>query len=230
MSINFKKYAPKKGHVLCLKSLQANLIASHNDFQWPSKGKCIAPDWKPTTACGNGLHAFLWGAGDGDLRCKDEDAKWLVMSVDASTIIDLDSKVKFPECEVVFCGDRETAIAIILHFAPSGTPVMFGTVTGGDRATVTGGDAATVTGGNRATVTGGYAATVTGGYAATVTGGDAATVTAGLYGFLILEYKDQEKDLWLKKMAFVDNVTILKGVKYRLNASNEFEAVNDSEA
>ena len=206
MTINFKKYAPKKGHVLCLKSLQANLIASHNDFQWPSKGKCIAPDWKPTTACGNDLHAFLWGACDSDLCCKSEDAKWLIMSVDASTIIDLDSKVKFPECDVVFCGDRETAIAIIQHFAPIGTPIMFATVTGGDRATVTGG------------------------YAATVTGGNAATVTAGLYGFLILEYKDQEKDLWLKKMAFVDNVTILEGVKYRLNDLNEFEAVNDTEA
>jgi len=36
--------------------------------------------------------------------------------------------------------------------------------------------------------------------------------------------------LWLKKMAFVDNVTILAGMKYRLNASNEFEQVNDTEA
>ena len=310
MTINFKKYAPKKGHVLCLKSLQANLIASHNDFQWPSKGKCIAPDWKPTTACGNGLHAFLWGAGDGDLRCKDEDAKWLVMSVDASTIIDLDSKVKFPECEVVFCGDRETAIAIILHFAPSGTPVMFGTATAGyrgtatagyrgtatagdrgtatagdrgtatagyrgtatagdrgtatagysgtatagyrgtatagysgtatagdrgtatagDRGTATAGYSGTATAGDRGTATAGYSGTATAGYRGTATAGDSGTATAGPYGFIVIEYKDQEKDLWLKKMAFVDNVTILAGVKYRLNASNEFEAVNDSEA
>ena len=188
---DFSPFAPAEGHVLCMKSLQNDLKAGYNGFQWPESGKCSAPDWKPTVACGNGLHAFLWGTGDSDLRCKDEDAKWLVMSVEASTIVDLEGKVKFPKCEVLYCGDRETAVAIIQHYAPGGTPVMFGTATAGYRG----------------------------------------TATAGLYGYIAIEYYDEEKGgIYIKKMAFVDNVTILAGVKYRLNSSNEFEAINETEA
>lgn len=203
----FKKFAPKKGHVLCLKSLKVDLKASHNNFQWPESGICTAPDWNPIAECGNGLHAFLWGTGDYDLRCKDNDAKWLVMSVKASDVIDLNGKVKFPECEVLFCGDRETAVAIIQNFAPSGTPVMFGTATAGDSGTATAG------------------------YSGTATAGDRGTATAGLYGYIAIEYYDEEKGgIFTKKMAFVDNVTILAGVKYRLNSSGEFEDVNETEA
>ena len=220
---DFSPFAPAEGHVLCMKSLQNDLKAGYNGFQWPESGKCSAPDWKPTVACGNGLHAFLWGTGDSDLRCKDEDAKWLVMSVEASTIVDLEGKVKFPKCEVLYCGDRETAVAIIQHYAPGGTPVMFGTATAGYRGTATAGYRGTATAGDSGTATAGDSGTATAGYR--------GTATAGLYGYIAIEYYDEEKGgIYIKKMAFVDNVTILAGVKYRLNSSNEFEAINETEA
>jgi len=262
MAINLKKFKPKKGHVLCLKSVKSNMEAAHNGFIWPKSGVCKAPDWKPTKECGNGLHAFLWGAGDSDLRCSDSDANWLVLSVLEAEIINLEGKVKFPECEVVFCGDRETAVSIIQEFAPSNYAVMFGTATAGDRGTATAGyrgtatagdggtatagdrgtatagnrgtatagDRGTATAGDRGTATAGDSGTATAGDSGTATAGDSGTATAGLYGFIAIEYYDKQKDLYLKKMAFVDNVSILAGVKYRLNENAEFEAVNDTEA
>jgi len=139
-SQDFTIYAPQPGKVLVLKSLKADLKAAYNNFQWPDSGHIAAPDWMPVAKCGDGLHGWLWGEGDADLRVKDEDAKWLVLSVDAESVVELDGKVKFPECEVVYCGDRETAVAIIAAHAPAGSKIIFATVTGGNRATVTGGE------------------------------------------------------------------------------------------
>ena len=162
-NIDFSKYAPAEGNVLCLKSVAANMVAQYNGFVWPENGHVFAPDWKPTRACGNGLHAFLWGAGDTDLCIHDENAKWLVISVPRETIIELGGKVKFPAGEVIYCGDKQVAVAIIRHFAPANTPVMFSTLTGGDGSTLTGGNHSTLTGGNGSTLTGGYHSTLTGG-------------------------------------------------------------------
>ena len=183
MEINFDLYKPAEGHILILKSLPADMVAARahvsGGFKWPESGECTAPDWSEAPWCGNGLHGWKWGVGDSTLRVTDDDAKWLILSVAENSIVDLEGKVKFPTCQILYLGDRETAVKIIQNFAPNGTPIMFATVTGGDGATVTGGDGATVTGGYRATVTGGDGATVTGGYRATVTGGDGATVTGG---------------------------------------------------
>ena len=98
-----KQCKPAKGHVLVLKSIAANMKA-YGGFQWPESGAVPAPDWKPTDECGNGLHGWLWGAGDASLRCKDYDAKWLVLSVPADSIVDLGQKVKFPSCEIKYLG------------------------------------------------------------------------------------------------------------------------------
>lgn len=130
-----KKCKPAKGHVLVLKSLPANMKA-YGGFQWPESGAVSAPDWKPTKECGNGLHGWLWGAGDAGLRCEDDDAKWMVLSVQVDSIVDLEGKVKFPSCLIAYMGDRETAVSIIQHYAPSGTAIMFSTVTGGDRSVI----------------------------------------------------------------------------------------------
>jgi len=239
MDINFDLYKPEDGHVLVLKSLPADMVAARNHvsggFKWPESGTVSAPDWRAVRECGNGLHGWKWGVGDSNLRVKDDDAKWLILSVEESTIIDLEDKVKFPTCEILYLGDRETSVKILQNFAPGGTPIMFSTVSGGNRATVTGGDGATVTGGDRATVTGGDGATVTGGDRATVTGGDGATVTGGDratvtggyratvtggYGALLMfrwqEWSSEKGYEWKRKMALVDGVNYMPGVKYRL--------------
>ncbi len=173
-----KKYKLNKGDVLVLRTCNSDMSSQHDpEFFWPKKGPVSAPDFKPTVECGHGLHGFLWGEGDGSLASWDVDAKWLVVSVKADEIIQLDGKVKFPKGEVVLAGDRLTATQFIASFLPRSASSIGCTVTGGDSATVTGGDRATVTGGHRATVTGGDSATVTGGDSATVTGGDSAIIS-----------------------------------------------------
>jgi hypothetical protein len=211
---DFSPYAPKDGHVLVLKSLNAKLIAAHNDFQWPEFGICEAPDWLQTNECGNGLHGWLWGAGDSNLRCSDDDAKWLVLHVEESTIINLDGKVKFPKCEVIFVGTREDAVSIIQNYAPAGTAIMFSTLTGGYASTLTGG----------------YASTLTGGYASTLTGGYASTLTGGLWGVLVFRFYNEKSNEYEQRCALIDGVNYLPGMKYKLNDEYGIEMVNDTEA
>ena len=210
-----KQCKPAKGHVLVLKSIAANMKA-YGGFQWPESGAVSAPDWKPTEECGNGLHGWLWGAGDAGLRCMDDDAKWLVLSV-PSDFVDLGQKVKFPSCEIKYLGDRETAVAIIQHYAPGGTPAMFGTATAGYRGTATAGDEGTATAGDEGTATAGNRGTATAGYRGTATAGDE--------GVIIIHWWDIAAEKKRRKIALVDGLTILPGVKYRLNDLAEFEAV-----
>ena len=195
-----KKCKPAKGHVLVLKSLPANMKA-YGGFQWPESGAVSAPDWKPTKECGNGLHGWLWGAGDAGLRCEDDDAKWMVLSVQVDSIVDLEGKVKFPSCLIAYMGDRETAVSIIQHYAPSGTAIMFSTVTGGEGSTVTGGDRSTVT------------------------GGEGSTVTGGDRSVIIIDFLDSDAHEIRRKIALVDGITIMPNTKYRLNDQREFEVV-----
>ena len=233
--IDFSQYAPKEGEVLILKSLPADLKAQ-GGFQWPESGYVEAPDWNIKPECGGGLHGWLWGQGDASLRCRDEDTRWIVASTHHLGTIDLEGKVKVRHCEVKFCGDRETAVAIISHFAPAGTPVIFGTATAGDRGTATAGDMGTATAGDRGTATAGDMGTATAGdmgtatagYRGTATAGYMGTATAGLYGIIVIEYYDSGRNLYLKKMAFIDGIEYLPGIEYRISNNAEFEAVNNN--
>jgi len=121
--------------VLILRTCDENL-RSYNNFQWPEAGPVHAPDWDPKPACGNGLHGFLWGEGKGDLANWSPTAKWLVVEVDAETIVDLDGKVKFPRGEVVFCGDRLGATSFISANGAQGRGIVGGTATAGDGGTL----------------------------------------------------------------------------------------------
>ncbi len=86
--------------VLVLRTCDKNL-QSHGGFQWPESGPVKCDDWSATPACGNGLHGLLWGEGDGSLLNWSDDAKWLVVEIEARLIVDLDRKVKFPHGNVV---------------------------------------------------------------------------------------------------------------------------------
>jgi hypothetical protein len=182
--------------VLILRTCKADMSSSYDKtFKWPKAGKVVCPDWDPTPKCGNGLYGHLWGGGWQCVLDFSPDSVWMVCAVDPDKIVDLDGKVKFSECEVVFCGSRIDATQYIYERAPRDVKVhglmltvgdnatvsggYYATVSGGDYATVSGGDYATVSGGDNATVSGGYYATVSGGYYATVSGGDNATVSGG---------------------------------------------------
>ena len=192
---------PKYSYVL--KTVNKDMEGYHS-FKYPVKGLVEAPDWNLNPTCGEGLHGWLNGEGDGSLGNWSNDAKWLVLKVETKLIVDLERKVKFPKGEVIFVGDRLEATNF-LQKKVKGAAIIGATITGGYKSTVTGGDYSTiiggdnstiiggdnstvtgddnstVIGGNKSTVTGGDGSTVTGGYNSTVTGGNESTVTGGNY-------------------------------------------------
>jgi len=167
--------------VLVLRSTPANRV-SKNGFVWPESGPVECPDWEPTKKCGNGLHGLLWGEGNVELLCLSEDAVFQVVSVPTDSIVDLKTKVKFPEGEVIFSGDRFEAGSLISKHAPKGARVTFGRATAGDRGMATAGYRGTATAGDRGTATAGIGGTATAGYRGTATAGDRGTATAGIGG------------------------------------------------
>jgi hypothetical protein len=154
-------------------------LTSYGGFQWAASGIVSAPDWKATKDCGNGLHGFLNGEGDGGLASFEPDAKWLVAEIEEW--IDLRGKVKFPRANVVHCGDRLSACQFLVDAGISGA-IVGGTATAGDSGTATAGDRGTATAGDSGTATAGYSGTATAGDRGTATAGDSGTATAGVGG------------------------------------------------
>jgi len=172
---------------------------SHNGFKWPEAGLVEALDWKPTNECGNGLHGFLNGEGDGALARFDSDARWIIAEIEDGWI-ELNGKVKFPRAFVVHCGDRLSATRFIAEAGCSGAIVggtatagNYGTATAGYRGTATAGEYGTATAGEYGTATAGDRGTATAGYGGTAiareygtaTAGDCGTATAGYSGTAI---------------------------------------------
>ena len=142
----------KQSHfVYALKTIKADMT-SYNGFKWKQRGRVVAPDWKDTLECGNGLHAFLFGEGDGSLANWSEDAKWLILQIDTrkTKILDLKGKIKFRECLVVYCGNRETATQKIKELG--GRAIIGGTSISGYGGTSTSGDGGTSISGDGGTI------------------------------------------------------------------------------
>ena len=91
--------------VLVLRTCNSDMT-SYDGFKWPESGPIEAPDWKANKECGNGLHGWLWGNGDWQLKSNDPRCKWLVVEVEKSAIIDLGGKIKFPQGRVVACEEN----------------------------------------------------------------------------------------------------------------------------
>ena len=77
------------------------------------------------------------------------DAKWMVCEVDADSIVSLGTKVKFPKCSVVHCGDRLSATAYLAKRTPGSKSIVGVTATAGYRGTATAGYRGTATAGYR---------------------------------------------------------------------------------
>ena len=171
---------------LILRTCNADMTSRYG-FKWPRSGHVAAPDWNPAPECGNGLHGFLRGEGDGDLADWSSDAVWLVAEVE--TYVDLEGKVKFPAAHVIFAGSRLEAAAIVKARYPDAAVIGANVAVEnkrvavvGNRGTATAGDEGTATAGNRGTATAGYEGTATAGNRGTATAGDEGTATAGYGG------------------------------------------------
>ena len=125
--------------VLVLRTCSADMT-SYGGFTWPTSGPVEAPDWEPIAECGHGLHGLLWGEGDGSLLEWRDDTHWLVCRVEASVIVEIGRKVKFPRGEVVHCGDQKSATEFLLANGAIGRSIVGGTATAGYGGTATAGD------------------------------------------------------------------------------------------
>jgi hypothetical protein len=225
---------------------------SYGGFTWPEKGKVSCPDWKPTAECGNGLHGLLHGEGDGSLLNWAPDARWIVVKVKATEVVDLVGKVKFPSGTVVYCGDRPGAAKYLddhgcadrkvvgatrsAGYRGTATAGDGGTATAGDGGTATAGDRGTATAGDRGTATAGYRGTATAGYRGTATAGDGGTATAGYRGTatagpdgaLVIHWYDARKGRYRVSAAEVGENGIKANTKYRLDADGRFVPVSAS--
>ena len=208
----------KKETVLVLKSVNADLT-SYNGFKWKENGIVKCKDFKDTEKCGNGLHGFLWGEGNGSLANWNKDAKWLVLKVDKDSIIDLDGKVKFPSCNVVFCGNRKDATDYIILNGAKGSVIAsfvisgyYGTSISGDYGTSTSGYSGTSTSGDYGTSTSGHYGTSTSGYSGTSTSGDCGT--------LVIKYCDNYR--YKVAVAYIGENGIEPNVAYKLDKNHNF--------
>ena len=187
----------KKETVLLIRSVKEDMTST-NGFVWPKSGTVACPDWKDNSECGNGLHGLLPG--------QNNPGTWhsggyiLVLEVDRSTIKDLDGKCKFPECEVVYCGDMKGACA----FAE--TRGVYGPWYGG-------------------TATAGYGGTATAGNGGTATAGDRGTATAGDGGNLVVKFWDGNR--YRFTIGYVGENGIKSNTNYRLDEKGNFVEVSE---
>ena len=210
---------PLPGHVLVLRTCHADGRPVHPDairtaFVWPIKVGAVVecPDWDQKPNCGNGLHGLLWGEGSTTQWLWDADAKWLVVEVLESEIVEIKDgdgpKVKFPRCRIVFCGDQRAATSFLYDHGGAGHAIVGGTATAGTRGTATAGDAGTATAG--------YAGTATAGYAGTATAGDAGVCSIRWWNGSRYRYRVRE----------VGGPDGLKpNVRYKLDDKGEFVEV-----
>ena len=194
---------------LILRTCNADMT-SHNGFKWPRSGHVAAPDWNPEPECGNGLHGFLRGEGDGSLADWSRDAVWLVAEVE--TYVDLEGKVKFPVAHVIFAGSRLEATAIVKARYPDAAVI-------GANVAVEDGRVAVV--GDYGTATAGDKGTATAGDGGTATVGNGGTATAGRGGMLQIYYYDRNNRRRIAT-TYVGENGIQPNVKYRLDGNANF--------
>ena len=179
-------------------------MSSQNGFVWPSEigAVAIAPDWKPTQKCGNGLHGWLYGQGDHNTSnyIGDPDAKWLVVEVVSSEIIMLGGKCKFPQGIVRFVGDKTAAAAYMIENEQKAQNVA---VIG---ASISVGDKQTAMVGAFGTSTSGYR----------------GTSTSGEKGEIRIQWWDAKSERYRIEIAYVGENGIEPNVAYKLDENHKF--------
>ena len=192
-------------------------LTSYDGFEWPSLGPVECPDadpayplrhWDPTPECGNGLHGFLRGCGDGGLASWGADAVWLVVEIFASDVVNLNGKVKVPRGRVLHAGKREDALALMRSLGHLDDGHIGGTATAGDGGTATAGYRGTASAGDRGTATADYGGTATAGYGGTASAGDGGTI--------IIAWWDTKSNRMRKAVGYIGEDGLEPGKKYML--------------
>ena len=87
------------------------------DFTWPLVvgADVVAPDWRPVTECGGGLHGWPWGLAIGDGKEPDWAGTWIVFGANPADVLDLGGKVKCRAGVVRFVGGWQAATNFLLR-------------------------------------------------------------------------------------------------------------------
>lgn len=183
-------------------------MTSYGGFTWPSQGHVEAPDWEPTEDCGKGLHGWLNAEGDYTSSSfhADIEAKYLVLEVETTKVIELDGKCKFPSAEVLFTGGMVEALTFIEKLRPElkSKPLLF----------------ATRTAGKYGTATAGYKGTAIAGDFGTATAGKDGTATAGNDGTIQILYSlNNHKRV---KMGYIGEEGLMPNVAYMVDSKFNF--------
>ena len=89
-------------------------------FVWPRSGRVECLDWNPTPKCGGGFHGLEFGEGSWNLLNEDETPaeEWRVVWVEQADLVRLSDndalKVKFRTGEIVYCGNKASALAMVM--------------------------------------------------------------------------------------------------------------------
>jgi hypothetical protein len=114
-----------------------------------------------------------------------------VVKVIESEIVDLDGKVKFPRCEVIFTGSQKDATDILVKEYGNGSNVIGATVVvnGEGQHAIAGYSGTAISTGYGGMATAGTCGTATAGYLGTATAGPYGTATAGPGGTAMAGYR-----------------------------------------
>ena len=137
-----------------LKTIKKDFTA-YQGFKWAETvgATVTAPDWKPTQECGNGLHGWLNGVGDGSIGHISDDCIWMVLETES--YIDLQDKVKFESCTILHIGTQLSATKFLRGLVPAVVGMIGENIveeryaTAGYRGTATAGEGGTATAGDR---------------------------------------------------------------------------------
>ena len=119
MSAPKKSPAKRAAYVLIMRTVDANR-QSRGGFQYPPVGQMVeATDWSPRAECGNGLHGWLWGEGDGSLGEFGGGHQVLVLRARADETVQIGAdKVKCRRGRVVYCGSAAGAVQVLHKHLP----------------------------------------------------------------------------------------------------------------
>jgi hypothetical protein len=219
MTTRAKKLPSKKKTVLCLRTVEADGTA-HKGFKWPALGFVEAPDWEPTVECGHGLHGYLRGYGNASSI--EWGGMFQVVKVIESEIVDLDGKVKFPRCEVIFTGNQKDATDILVKEYGNCSNVIGATVVvnGEGQHAIAGYSGTATSTGRGGMATAGHNGTATAGDHGTATVGNYGTATAGEMGRISILYWDGNRHR--EVTGYIGENGLEPNVPYKLNDKREF--------
>ena len=201
---------------------------SYGGFKWPSEVGSIVKcnDWKPAAECGNGLHGLLDGWGNYRLLSDDADAIWQIVEVDRDKCVEINDKVKFESCKLIYSGNMAAAMTMICDYqikimlAKIANNCTTNTASGDNSQLAASGDYSRLaaSGDNSQLAASGNISIV-------VCSGLNGIVSAGESGCIALTWWDEVNHRYRLEVGYVGENGIKPNTNYRLNDFHKFEEI-----